>query len=57
MKVRVLWVPPSSQAFTLGEVYDLPDGAEWVSAGNAEAVDAKTKALPDPRAAQEGAAA
>ena len=57
MKVRALWVPPAEKNFVLGEVYDLADGADWVSAGNAEPVDAKTKALPDPRPAPEPGAA
>jgi hypothetical protein len=56
MKVRILWVPPGPGPFIIGEVYDLADGQNFVDGSTAEAVDSKTKALPDPRPASEPAA-
>ena len=50
MKVRVLWVEPADRLFTLGEVYDLADGKDWIAAGSAEEVkDKDVDALADPR--------
>ena len=57
MKVRMLWKEPGNKDFELGEVYDLADGADFVSGGHAEEVQGKVKALPDPRSAPTAEAA
>ncbi len=54
MKIRILWVPPHEKLLKSGLVYDLADAGEakgLIAAGEAEAVDAKTDALDDPRPA------
>jgi len=48
MKVRLLWAAPGSP-LKCGEVYDLADGAQLISGGDAEAVGKSEKAQPDPR--------
>lgn len=48
MKVRLLWAAPGSP-LKCGEVYDLADGAQLISGGDAEAVGKSEKAKPDPR--------
>lgn len=51
MKLRILFA--AHRRFVSGEVYDLPDAEALalIDAGDAEAVDKKTPALDDPRAA------
>jgi hypothetical protein len=56
MKVRLLWAAPGSP-LKCGEVYDLADGAQLISGGDAEKAAKGVPALADPRPQPEPAPA